>query len=155
MNLTAIRSALGANLATVYAPLGFQVKPFALSAPVPPGFQMLFDRADFHQELQRGELLRFIVLGTVGYADDVDAQEKMDALFNDQANVSDPLSVRQALEADQALTSRLMDDGSIVTGQPSVGDDVTVDFSAAYRLYPAQGGQQLILGGEWIVEVVT
>jgi len=121
VNVTDIRQALGANLAVTYAPLGFQVKPFALSAPVPPGFQMLFDRVDFHQELQSGELLRFILLGTVGYADDVDAQEKTDALLNDQANVSDPLSVRQAVESDQALTSRLLDDGSILTGQPSVG----------------------------------
>jgi hypothetical protein len=155
VNVSAIRQALGANLATTYAPLGFQVKPFALSAPAPPGFQMLFDRVDFHEELQRGELLRFILLGTVGYADDVDAQEKMDALLNDQDNVSDPLSVRQALESDQALTSRLLDDGSIVTGQPSAGQDVTVRVGAAYRLYPMQGGNQLLLGSEWTVEVVT
>lgn len=155
MNVTAIRSALGANLAVTYAPLGFQVQPFSLSAPVAPGFQMLFDRVDFHQELQTGELLRFILLATVGYADDTDAQEKMDALLNDQENVSDPLSVRQALESDQALTSRLLDDGSIATGQPSVGHDVTAGFAAAYRLYPMQGAQQLLLGAEWTVEVLT
>lgn len=156
MNVTAIRSALGANLAVTYTPLGFQVKPFALSAPAPPGFQMLFDRVDYHdQELRTPALLRFIVLATVGYADDVDAQEKMDALLNDQANVSDPLSVQQALESDLALTSRLLTDGTVATGQPSVADDVTARFAQAYRLYPMQGGQQLLLGAEWTVEVLT
>lgn len=155
MNVSDIRSGLGANLAATYASLGFQVKPFALSAPAAPGFQLLFDRVDFHQELQTGELLRFILLGTVGYADDVDAQEKMDALLNDQANVSDPLSVRQALESDQSLTSRLLADGSIVTGQPAVAHDITAGFAAAYRLYPMQGSQQLLLGAEWTIEVLT
>src|SRR5689334_24618218 len=107
---------------------------------------MLFDRVDYHdQELGTPVLLRFILLATVGYADDVDAQEKMDALLNDQANVSDPLSVQQALESDLALTSRLLDDGTVATGQPSVADDVTVRFAAAYRLYPMQGGNQLLL----------
>lgn len=155
MNVSAIRQGLGANLAVTYAALGFQVKPFALSAPVPPGFQMLLDRVDFHEELGLPTLVRFIVLGTVGYADDVDAQEKMDALLNDQENVSDPLSVAQALESDQSLTSRLLDDGSVVTGQPKAADDVTARFVQAYRLYPMQGGQQLILGAEWVVEVLT
>ena len=156
MNLAAIRSALGANLANTYAALGFQVKPFALSALVPPGFQMLFDRVDRHsQELGSPALLRFVVLGTVCYADDVDAQEQMDALFNDQDSVSDPLSVSQALESDLFLTSRLLTDGSVVAGQPSVADDVTVRFAAAYRLYPMQGAQALALGAEWTVEVLT
>lgn len=155
MNVSAIRSGLGANLATTYTPLGFQVVPFALSAPVPPGFQMFVDRGDFHQELQHGELLRFIVLGTVCYADDIDAQQKMDVMLDDRANVSDPLSVREALESDQALTSRLLADGSVVAGQPSVADDVTARFVAAYRLYPMQGGQQIALGAEWTVEVLT
>lgn len=155
MNVTAIRQGLGANLAATYASLDFQIKSFALSAPTPPGSQMLFDRVDFHQELQSGELLRFIVLVTVCYADDVNAQQKLDALFNDRGNVSDPLSVREALESDQALTSRLLDDGSIVNGQPSVAQDVTVQFAQAYRMYTMQGGQSLMLGAEWTVEVLT
>ena len=154
MNVTDIRSGLAANVAVTYGPLGYQVQPFALSAPVAPGFQMLLDRVDFHEELGIPAMARFIVLATVGYADDVDAQEKMDALLNDQANVSDPLSVAQALESDQALTSRLVN-GTVVTGRPSVADDVTARFAAAYRLYPMQGGQQLLLGAEWTVEVST
>lgn len=154
-NLTAIRRGLAANL-NVFANDGYQVQPFALSAPVPPGFQISPDRIDFHQTLQSGmEIRRFVVIGTVGYANDVASQEQLDALLDDRVDVSDQLSVREALEADQALTSRLEDDGTVLTGQPSAADDVTVVFCSGYRLYPIQGAQQIVLGAEWTVEVRT
>lgn len=156
MNQTAIRSGLGANLAAAFAALGYQVQPFAVSAPVPPGFQIVPDRIDFHGTLQDGmDVIRFIVVGTVGFTSDVDAQKDMDLLLDDRQDVSDPLSLREALEADQHLTSRVDDDGNISTGQPAAASDVTVRTCSGYRLYPLQGGQQIALGAEWVVEVRT
>jgi hypothetical protein len=155
-SLVAIRSGLAANLAATYGST-YQVTPFSLSAPVPPGFQFMPDRIDFHGTLgQNGmDTYRFILIGTVGYASDVAAQDVLDLLLGDQENVSDPLSVRQALESDQNLTSRLQADGSITTGQPAAADDVTVVFATGYRLYGLQDAQQLALGAEWTVDVRT
>lgn len=158
MNQSAIRSGLGANLANAFAALGYQVQPFAVSAPVPPGFQLVPDRVDFHGTLGDAtgmDTIRFVLIATVGFANDIASQEAMDVLLDDRVDVSDPLSVREALEADQRLTSRLLVDGSLATGMLPAANDVTATIASGYRLYPLQGGQQIVLGCEWAVEVRT
>lgn len=153
--MTAIRQGLGANLANGFAD-GYQVTAYMLSAPTPPGFQIVPDRIDFHQTLQSGmEVRRFVVVGHVGFTSDLGAQDALDALLTDRVDVSDPPSVREALESDQHLTSRLNKDGTITSGQAAAAEDVTVTLTGGYRLYPLQGGQQIVLGAEWTVEVRT
>ena len=153
-NLTAIRQGLAANLAVAFQP-DYQVSAYMLSAPVPPGFQIVPDRVDFHQELQNPGLYRFLVIGHVGFVVTEGAQDNLDALLTDRVDVSDPLSVREALEADQQLTSRFNKDGTVTTGQPAAADDVTVTFASGYREYALQGSQQMVLGCVWTVEVRT
>lgn len=154
MNLSAIRQGLAANLAAVFLP-DYQVTAYLLSSPTPPGFMIMPDRIDFHEQLQSGELLRLIVVGHVGFTTDLGAQDNLDALLIDAIDVSDPLSVRQALELDQRLTSRLNKDGTITTGQAAACDDVTVTMCSGYREYGMQGSQQMVLGAWWTVEVRT
>lgn len=153
--VTDIRQALAANLAVAFQP-GYEVSAYMLAAAQPKSFQIFPDRVDFHQTLQDGmELQRYVVGAFVGYASAVETQQALDLLLDDPQDVSDPLSVRAALEADQALTKRLQDDGTVVTGQPSAADDVTVAACSGYKIYTLQGGQQLMLGAEWTVEVRT
>lgn len=152
--LTEIRAGLGASLAAAFAP-DYQVVAFMIAAPTPPGFQIAPDRMQYHEELGDPTLYRFIVIGATGYAGDLIAQQNLDQLLDDRVDVSDPPSVREALEADQRLSWRLQDDGSILTGQPAACDDVTVVGCSGYRLYPLQDRQQWVLGAEWEVEVRT
>lgn len=152
--LTDIRQALAANLASAF--MDYEVSAYMLAAAQPKSFQIYPDRVDFHQTLKDGmELQRFIVGAFIGYATAIESQLTLDQLLDDPQDVSDPLSVRAALEADQALTSRLNDDGTISTGQPSAASDVTVAACTGYKLYTLQGGQQVMLGAEWVVEVRT
>lgn len=157
---TAIRSGLGASLAVAFADFGFQVVPFSLHAPTPPAFQIVPDRLDYHEALQSGlEVHRFIIHGVVTVGVSTEAQASLDELMDDKPagdiDPSVPPSVRQAIEADQYLTSRLNPDGSIDTDQPRASSDVTVKFCTGYRLYPLQGSNQLVLGAEWTIEVRT
>lgn len=143
-DLTAIRAALAANLRTVP---DCQVSRYLLDTPTGPSLQVVGPRefepivfgSDHHSILM-------VVEGFVPGALDRGSHEVFDRWVTSTGDED----VWAALEADQELTSRLADDGTVTADQAAAADSVAVERFLGYQR-AANGG----LTGEWEVRILT
>lgn len=144
-----IRRGLAANL---HALDGFQVSAYLRDSPTPPTVQVAgVDEIEYDRTHQRGsDRLSFVIEACLGRAVDIQAQKALDALLD----ADGPTSLKEILEADQKLTSRLLDDGNVVRDQPSAAGSVCVTAYKGQAKFTLPNGTEVLLA-TWSVEVVT
>lgn len=125
--------------------------PYLLADPTSPVLQVAGpEDIDYLQTFGDDATFMFIIEGCTGRVSAAGAQKRFDlwiAATGDQ-------SVRQAVQADRRLTSRLMDDGSILTNQDPAADDLVVRQFRGYRRERLESGVE-VLCGDFLVQVET
>lgn len=146
-HLQNIRRGLAANLRALP---DCQVSPYLLDSPTGPSLQVAgFDGIDFQQSFGRTTMLQVVVEGVTPLAGGSrGAYERFDEW------ILGDLSVQDVLEADQTLTSRLRDNGSVLENQDPVADSVAVQEFRGYRRVRVANNIEVLLG-DWLLEVLT
>lgn len=147
-----IRRGLAANIKAAI-PNGVFVFPYYREEPQVPALMVSglvgIDYIENTAMADPGGTSLVIVEGVAGRVSDIGAQKVFDGWLLDGGDSC----VRDALESDYHLTSRMRDDGSIETGATAACDSLAVrEFRGTRR---AQIGATLHLVGEWIVQVET
>lgn len=130
----------------------FQVSPYLLDNPVPPAIEVTgVQRIDYDTVYARaGDDLTWLIEAVVPPLNDIGGQMKLDLLLDAAAG----LSLKEAAEADRQLTSRLLDDGTVQTGQPAACSDLRVTtFNSVGRITLRNGVE--VLAASWAVQVIT
>lgn len=144
-DLTAIRSALAANLRAVP---GCGVSPWLLDSPASPVLQVVAPREFEPVGFGGGHhSILMVVEGCVPGVLDRGSYETFDAWLEDDL-------VWDAIEADQRLAQRLTDNGTVQTGQSSVADSVAVERFNGYQRTPLRNNTDALVG-EWEVRILT
>lgn len=152
-----IRRGLAANLA-VLRDAGFQITPYVLDAPLGPTIEIAgIELAEYDIAFRdssgynaTGDQLTVIVTATIPYKVDILTQQRMDALHS-------ATGLKHAIEADDRLTARMQDDGSLLADQNPACDALRV---ARYRgqartMIEQHSGGLDVLIGTWEVDVIT
>jgi hypothetical protein len=136
-DLSEIRAALAANLATLADAEGLQINAYMLSNPTPPNIDIFPDKVTYDITMQRGgDSNMLTVRACVGLASDVGAQQKLDRLIASTG----ASSIKAAIESDPTLGGNC--------------DDLRVTECSGYQVYP-QGAEISILAANWTVQVET
>jgi hypothetical protein len=150
MDFMAIREGLAANLSGLP---DCQVSPYLLDNPTPRMLSVAgFEEIDYAQSFGDDAQLMVIVEGCVdwGGAGDIAAQKKFDRWLA----ATGPESVREAVNSDLRLTSRLDVDGNLTNGHPPACDDLACMTFRGYRRARLTNGTTVLLG-DWLVQVET
>lgn len=143
--------AIAGNLAAIP---DTQVSAYLLDNPTPGTLQVAgpgsidFDTGGFG----RDDTFFILIEGCASLAaGDIGSQRR----FRRWCDSSGAHSVKQAVESDKNLTKRLLDDGTVQTGQPAVADDLRVtEFPRETNRERLENGT-VVLVGRWIVQVET
>lgn len=147
-DLTAIRVALAANLRTVP---NCQVSPWLLASPSGPSLQVVGPREFEPTTFGDHHSILMVVEGCVPGVLDRGAFEKFDAWI---VGATDADDVWAAIEADQALTSRLRDNGTVLAAQTAAADSVAVERFNGYQRTTLPNSTEALVG-EWEVRILT
>lgn len=142
-----IRRGLAANLRALE---DCQVSPWLLDSPTGPTLQVAgFEGIDYAQSYGQTSSLEVVIEGATPLAGGIrGAYERFDVwLLGDD-------SVWDSLEANQTLTSRLRDNGSVLENQSPVADAVAVQEFRGYRRTRLANNIEVLLG-DWLVQVIT
>jgi hypothetical protein len=142
-----IRQGLAANLRSLE---DCQVSAYLLDNPTGPTLQVAgFEGIDYAQSYGPTTLLEVVVEGATPLGGGTrGAYERFDEWILGDGTVWD------AIEADQTLTSRLRDNGSVLENQDPVADSVAVQEFRGYRRSRLASGVEVLLG-DWLVQVLT
>jgi hypothetical protein len=147
-DLTAIRVALAANLRTVP---DCQVSPWLLASPASPSLQVVGPREFEPTTFGDHHSILMVVEGCVPGVLDRGSFEKFDAWIT---GATDEQDVWAAIESDDSLTKRLLDNGTVQTGQTAVADSVAVERFNGYTRTTLLNQTEALVG-EWEVRVLT
>ena len=146
-----IRRGLAANLTAVP---GFHVFLYLMDDPRLPALQVAGLRTvdydiEFHTPSgsMEGHRLTVVIEAAVSKGSNEQAQKTLDQLHSDK-------SVKAAIEADDQLTSRLSDSGTVVTDQPAACDALRVvsyDLNGSFTL---NSGVEVALA-TWDVDILV
>lgn len=152
-DLTAIRRGIAAQLRDVLPVDEGQVFPWLQESPPTPCLQVAGLDSDGAVSLTFGDAKQYVVLveGCLGLVADTNAQQRLDDWLSTDA-IAD--AVEDANSPTGALTSRLQDDGTVVTGQAAAADSVGFDGYRGQTRFPAQDGRVLLLA-TWAFKVLT
>jgi hypothetical protein len=147
-DIEAIRRGLAGNLRAVP---DCQVSAYLLDNPTAAALQVAgFDEIDYVQSFGDDTSFSFVIEGSAGLASDIGSQQRFDRWLGATGDES----VKSALEANRTLTSRLLDNGTVQTGQVALADDLQVRLFRGYRKARLANGSEVLLG-DWLVELVT
>lgn len=144
-----IRRGLAANLRSIP---DCGVSAYFKEAPDPPMLQVVgFANIDYLEQSHGdpGGTLLLVIEGVSGRTVDIGAQ----MLFDQWLNIGGPRSVKDAIESDYRLTSRMRDNGTVVSDQEPACDSLVVQSFQGYRR--GMVGTVAHLLGEWVVQVET
>lgn len=147
--MTDIRLALAGNLATL---ADAQISPWLLDNPTPGMLQVAgVDDVDYLRTMGDDVTYVFAIEGVQSIAGGDKGSQKA---FDKWIEPTGALSVRAALRADRRLTKRWQEDGTVLSGQAALADDLVVQRFRGYRRRRLPNGTEVLLG-EWIVQVET
>lgn len=151
-DLIDIRRGLAANLSVL---TDFQVSLYLLANPTPPTIQIAgVEHIDYDIEFQgpdgydaTGDRLTVQIEAALQKGTERSGQEQLDRLHS-------ATGLKNAVESDNRLTSRLQDDGSILISQEPACDDLRVTEYVGASDFTVAAGKQVLLA-TWRVEVLT
>jgi hypothetical protein len=139
-----IRRGLAANLRAALPAAEGLVSPYLLADPKKPCLQVAgIERMEPH-DFGDGRDYTILIEACLALGEGIAAQRKLDELID---------SVPAAIESNLTLTSRLLDNGTVQTGQAAACDALAfVEYRGAGKQSIA--GTECLLG-VWAVQVVT
>ncbi len=133
-SLTAIRTALAANLASIS---GLAQSPYMLANPTPPAAEIAPGEIRYDEAFARGlDRWQFKVRVFVGMTSDIGAQKRLDSMLAS----SGAGSIKAALESDRTLGGAC--------------EDLHVTGCRGYMVFTREGGNA-VLGTEFDVVVLA
>lgn len=152
-DLEAIRLGLAAALRTALPADQGHVSPYFSDVVTTPALQVVgLDEGEYYTMgfAGGGDSLFFIIEAIVGRVVDRVAQTWLDRFVSAEG----AYSLKAALEADKTLTSRLLDDGTVQTGQAAAAQFVILRRYRGQARIKQENGQDVLVGS-WIVEVAA
>lgn len=150
-DLDAIRQGLAANLVPLRtAGIVGQVSAYLLDNPTPVSLQVVgVDQAEYDTQGfgANQHSWTFIVEAALGLVSDIGAQKTLNGLLETNA-------VKDALETDRLLTSRLGDTGQVTTGHTAAAQRLKVTRYRGHGRARFPNGVELLLA-TWEVEVTA
>lgn len=148
-----IRRGLAANLATLKP--GYQASPYLLANPTPPMVQVAGIRTiEYDIAFQNssgydltGDRIIVVLEACLRTSIDIAGQQELDRLHG-------PSSLKAAVESDDKLTSRMLDNGSVEPGHAPACDALRVTDYTGQAQFTLENGTKVILA-TWEVEVIT
>lgn len=150
-DLDDIRRGLAAALRLALPEDEGHVSAFFSDNPPTPALQVVgLDEGEYYTLGFKGggDTWSFVVEAVVGKVSDRLAQTWLDRF----AQSTGDYSIKLALEADQQLTKRMLDDGTVSTGQPAAAQYVILRRYRGQQRVRQENGQDALVGS-WIVEV--
>jgi hypothetical protein len=133
-------------------PLLEQVSAYLLDNPTPPSLMVAGVDSDGVTYPTFGDAVRVTLLveACLGFVSDIGSQKALNRLLASSGETS----VVEAGEADQSLTSRLKDNGQILTAQEAVADSVSFQGYRGQSRFILPNRAEVLLA-TWAFEVLT